>query len=124
MKSQWTIGIGTTLFGFILTVVYDVVKQKNIFSTILSLLNWIWKGLIAILTFEVKIWWLLVFVAFIIGIMYLYLSLIKKKDASKPAFLEYTHDRLKEWNEYYQRLGANIDKIEIKQMKQLFARFS
>lgn len=37
LKSQWTIRIGTTLFGFILTVVYDVVKQKDIFSTILAL---------------------------------------------------------------------------------------
>ena len=87
----------TTLFGFTLTVVYDVYRQKNIFSTILTLLNWVLKGIILILNFEVKIWWLLVFGAFIIGIMYLYFSLIKKKDDTKPVFLEYTYDRLKEW---------------------------
>lgn len=97
MKSPWTIGIGTTLFGFILTVVYDVFKQKNIFSTFLSLLNWIWNGIIAILIFELKIWWLLIFVALVIGLMYLYVLLIKRKDDAKPLFLEYTQDRLKEW---------------------------
>lgn len=97
LKSPWTISIGTTLFGFILTVVYDIFKQKNIFSTLLSVLNWIWKGIISILNFEVKIWWMLVLLVLVIGIMYLYGSLIKKEDDTKPAFLGYTHDRLREW---------------------------
>lgn len=34
LKSPWTIGISTTLLGFILTVGYDLIKGKQVFTTI------------------------------------------------------------------------------------------
>ena len=56
LKSPWTIGISTTLLGFILTVGYDLIKGKQVFTTIGKFFSLLWSWIITFLTLDLKVW--------------------------------------------------------------------
>lgn len=69
MKSAWGIGIGTTLLGFALTVLYDLVKDKPVLSTIWNIIKAIWGLIITALNLELRLWWILLGIVVLILIL-------------------------------------------------------
>jgi len=97
LKSSWGISIGTAIFSFLLTLGYDVLKDKPVFSTIWMILKAIGKFFVAFLNFELKVWWIIVGIIIIIGIIYALYKGYDKKEETKPAFLKYKNDYFKHW---------------------------
>jgi hypothetical protein len=96
IKSPWTISIVTTIFGFLLSTVYDYSKSKPIFSTILQILKGLWNFIISALNFNIKVWWLIVSLIVIIAIIYLVIN-FKQEKTIKPDFYNYRDERFKFW---------------------------
>ena len=65
-KSPWVIPIVILL----LTVGYDKIKDKPFFSTIWSALKWIGDLGLKILNFELRLWWVIIFIGLSIFIIY------------------------------------------------------
>lgn len=98
LKSPWTIGITTTLLSFMLTVVYDLVKNKKVFTTIGFIAQKIWKCIIDFLNIKIKLWCIiLVLIALLIALCIYAKILDMKQNDSKPEFLSYTEDHFKTW---------------------------
>jgi len=93
-KSPWTIGIGTAIFSFFLTLLYDLIKNKPILSSIWEILKWLGNVIWHILNFDIKVWWLLLFVVLIVFVILLY-SKFEKNDTSVQESNNYTEDRIK-----------------------------
>ncbi len=93
-KNPWTIGIGTAVFSFLLTVFYDLIKQKPILSTIENIFKAIGNGIWSFLNFDLKIWWILIGVAIVILALWLYSKYLDTKKETPPLFLEYTQDEI------------------------------
>jgi hypothetical protein len=96
IKSPWTISIGTAVFSFLLTVIYDYSKSKPVFSTIFQILNKLLKFILLVLNFNIKVWWLLIGIIIVIAIIYLIIS-IKSNETNKPDFYYYRDGKLKFW---------------------------
>ncbi|MCL2405007.1 MAG: hypothetical protein FWC92_05620 [Defluviitaleaceae bacterium] len=96
LKSAWGISIVTALFSFILTVSYDWLGDRPIFSTMWSLIIIVWRGIVTFLNFELRVWWIIVGVFTMIVIAYIWSRI---SDTSNPApFLSYRKDSIKGWN--------------------------
>jgi hypothetical protein len=96
VKSPWTISIGTAIFSFLLIMIYDYSKSKPIFSTILQILHGLWNFIISALNFNIKVWWLIIGVIFIIAIIYLVIN-FKQTETFKPDFYNYRDGKFKFW---------------------------
>lgn len=88
LNHPWTIGVGTVLLGFLLTIVWDKFKDIELLTTICALLN-----------LKVKLWWILAFI--IIASFFMILLKLRKKISAnkenaqeKPLFLTYTSAHL------------------------------
>lgn len=98
LKSPWTISITTAVFSFFLTVIYDIIKKKQLLSTMKAILLSLQNGFVAFLNYELKVWWIL------LGIVALFLLLLiisgikngEGKD-NKPDFIDYTEDHFGDW---------------------------
>lgn len=95
-KSPWSISIGTAIFSLLLTMGYDYSKQNPILTTVGELFKWLWKVIISILNFELKIWWILLAIGLFVGIAYLF-DKFKKEESFKPDFYSYREGRFKRW---------------------------
>jgi len=102
LKDPWAVGIGTTLLGVLLTIIYDLTKQKQLFSTIYNICHAIWSALIAFfaLSLTLKVWWLLaVLICLLLSLMLRNRYIAKKSDKTPtPPFLQYTKDTIQGWN--------------------------
>ena len=98
--SPWTIGIGTSFIGFLFTVIYDLVKDKSIFSTIWSIIKWIWNLIISFLNFNIKVWWLLIGIAVLFLVLFLIAKYydFKNENENSAGFLKYTKDTIQGWS--------------------------
>ncbi len=97
LKSPYTISI---LGGLIVLIVWSLIsdymsgdKLLTIFSTILTS---VYGAIIAFLTFNIKVWWLLLGIACII-IITLIIANRKPQVQTKLEFTNYTHDRFRAW---------------------------
>ena len=97
LKSPWTISVVSTLLGFLLTIIYDVFKGKKVLSTLLNILKVVWKFIINLLNFQIKLWWLLLGLAFLIFILWIVIK-IKEFGEEGPEFLNYTKDTIQGWD--------------------------
>ncbi|MDO4301471.1 MAG: hypothetical protein Q4D26_08805 [Clostridia bacterium] len=99
MKSAWGIGIGTTLLGFTLTVLYDLVKDKSILSTIWNIIKAIWRLIITALNLELRLWWILLGIVVLILILLVIakISDLKNAEISNVSFLNYKNDKIQGW---------------------------
>ena len=95
-KSPWTLGIGTTVIGgVILSIILDLIKDVSILSTMKSFFIFIWNCIVAFLTFEIKVWWLLIAIAIIVAVLWVISKCYDaKEDNDKSSFLNYTQDYL------------------------------
>lgn len=96
-KSPWTIGIGTTLLGFSLTVIYDLVKGKQLLATMCNMFDILKSWLIIFLNFELKVWWVLTGVAIIIIILLIISFSSDNSNNINPDFTAYTTDHFRLW---------------------------
>lgn len=95
-KSPWTLGIGTTVIGgVILSIILDLIKDVSILSTMKSFFVFIWNAIVSFLTFEIKVWWLLIAIAVIVAVLWVVAKCYDtKEDNNKSSFLSYTQDYL------------------------------
>lgn len=100
IKSAWGVEIIITLFGFILTVIYDLVKSKPILSTIWNIIKAIWSFIITFLNLELKLWWILLGIIVLILILFVIVKIDDMKNAgiSNVPFLNYKNDTIQGWN--------------------------
>lgn len=108
IKSNWGVSIGTAIFSLILTVIYDLSKEKPILSTVWRFIIWIWDLLISFLNLNLKIWWIIIGVAILIFILFV-IDKFKKVESSLPDFYSYTEDKIKQWKWTWKWVW-NIDK--------------
>lgn len=98
LKSPWTIGISTTLLGFILTVVYDLIRDKQIFTTVGKYFSTLWGLIIVFLTLDLKLWWVLLGISVLFFALYIIVKIYEQKEEIKPDFTNYTQDHFRLWN--------------------------
>lgn len=97
LMNPWTVTIGGGLIlSIIISVINDLVKKEQVFSTIGTILSMIFNKLLTFLNYRIKIWWLLIgiivfIILFILFVMYLDHT---QTTPNKPEFLEYTQDIL------------------------------
>lgn len=97
LKSSWTIGIATTLLGFLLTVGYDLIKEKQVFTTIGMIFSTLWSWIIAFMTFDLKVWWVLLGIATIFAALFVMAKISEQKEKTQPDFTSYTRDHFRTW---------------------------
>jgi len=96
IKSPWTISIGTAIFSLLLTMAYDYFKEKPLLSTIGIIIKWVGNLMWNILFFDIKVWWIIIFLAFILFVMYL-IARFKNESGFAPSFIDYREDTIKGW---------------------------
>ncbi len=94
LRSHWIVGIGTTVIGGVaLSIVLDLIKQISILSTMKAILLFLWNCVISFLSFEIRLWWLLVFISIIFAILWIISKYHDaKENSSHVSFLGYTQD--------------------------------
>lgn len=101
LKNPWTISLGSVIIGFLLTVLYDLLKGKNILSTVGEIISSIISFFHSFLTFQLKVWWVLVGLIVIICILTIIgkynESRMSHEQEAKPPFVKYTKDTIKGW---------------------------
>lgn len=91
LKNPWILGIGTTVIGgVLLSFVLDWIKGVDWLSTLKTVINFIFKAFVTFVTFELKVWWVLIAIALIV----VALVIVAKFHDTKPqlSFLSYTKD--------------------------------
>lgn len=95
-KNPWTVSIGSGLVVLVITVIIDMITAEKVFNTIRNIFSFALKVLLVFLNFELKMWWLLIGVAALIFVLWIF---IKYKDSrhlvsDEPQYLEYKQDTL------------------------------
>lgn len=91
--NPWTVTIGGGLIiSVVISVINDFVKKEQVFNTINTILLKIYKLLLAILNYRIKVWWLLLGVIILISIFFVFVKYLDHTQtmSTKPEFLEYT----------------------------------
>ena len=97
-KSPWVIGIGTTVVGgVILSIVLDLIKEVSILSTLGTVIKTVWGWIISFLTFELKVWWVLLGIVVIIIVLLVISKVADSKEETLPKFLSYKEDKFDSW---------------------------
>lgn len=96
-KSPWTISISTALISFLLSVIYDLTKGNQIFSTIGRFFLTIRDVVVAFLCLNIKLWWIIIGICSVLIILNLVSKMTANKDTFKPDFKSYTKDYFKNW---------------------------
>lgn len=92
MKSAWAVTIGGVLFSFFLSKV----GNRPIISSILQVFKKLWSFIILVLNFKIKVWWLMIGIICIVGVIYL-VAKSKKIESIKPDFYNYRDEVFKNW---------------------------
>lgn len=94
--NPWTVGIGVAIFSFILTIIGDVVKGEKLLSTFIAIVTWLWNAILSFLTFDLKVWWVLLGVIALFFFLWIYskISDLKESVNTEPKFVQYTQDYL------------------------------
>ena len=102
IMNPWSVAIGS---GIILTILTDILKKETLFSTLEFFITKLWNILITFLTIDLKMWWVLAGMAVLISVALIILQVLPLKQQIKdaPKFLEYTNDKILEyeWKWYW-----------------------
>jgi hypothetical protein len=93
-SSPWTIGIGTAIFSFSLTLLNDLFKEKPILSSIWQIIKWVGNLIWKILNFDIKVWWIILFIIGIILLIYI-IDKFQKEELPKSNSNDYKEDWIK-----------------------------
>lgn len=89
------------------STIYDAVKEKPLLSTLSSCLNWIWNGLVFILTVKIALYWFL-------GVILLLILIVVVASGSKQVFdprQQYTTDVFFNWRWEWSYSGRFIHNL-------------
>ena len=94
LNNPWVIAIGSTVVGgVLLTLVNDWINEIDWLSTLKAVLRFIGNMIIAFLNFELKVWWVLVTIAFLGAAFVIFILILSKKTETTPVpFLSYRKD--------------------------------
>ena len=97
-KSPWTIAIVSAFLAPIATMILDAIMKKPLLSTLWSVIKTIWRWIIAFLTFDLKVWWVLLGIGGIVGILIVVAKIFDAKQGdSNPEFVSYKEDYFGGW---------------------------
>lgn len=96
LTSPWTIAIVSAFLAPIATLIIDAIMKKPLLSTLIEVLKTILKLVVSFLTFDIKVWWIIVSIVVIVLSLSLYAKVLDSKE-NKTAFLEYTEDIFEQW---------------------------
>lgn len=97
LMNPWTVTIGGGLIlSVIISVINDFIKKEEIFSTISVILLTIYKKILLILNYRIKVWWLILGVIALVCIFFLFVMYLDhtQPTSNKSEFLEYTQDTI------------------------------
>ena len=97
LKTPQGISLSAVFIGFILTVIWDSIKDKPVFTTIFFILKSVWNFIAFLLNFQLRVWWILIGIAIIVFVFHLIVKFSSEKEAL-PDFLDYTSDKISGWN--------------------------
>ena len=91
--NPWTVGIGVAVFSSFLTIVVDFVRGEKILSTFITIIHWVWNTILSFLSFELKVWWVLIGIVIIALGLFIYSGFLDQK-SSPPLFTNYKQDTI------------------------------
>lgn len=97
LKTPLGIAITTAFIGPAITIVYDIVKNKPVFSTIVFAMKWLYTFILSILNFNLKVWWVILGILGCIFILYIIYKFQEFNENNQPEFLRYTKDTIQGW---------------------------
>lgn len=99
VKSPWTVSIATTLLLPALTFLRDFLKSLPILSTLKSMLAVAGKYVVIFFYIDIKVWWILSFLALIVLVLFLIdrFQTPTSQPLQKPDFCSYKSGKLKKW---------------------------
>jgi len=97
-NNPWTIGIGTTVLGFILLVLRDINKENPIFTTFEEGIHTIFRLAIKFFTTDIEIWVIIITLLLLFIIRYTIKSLKTRPINVVFDFKSYVKDNFKEFN--------------------------
>jgi hypothetical protein len=99
IKTPIGLAVTPVILSFILSIAYDLLKDKPIFSTIWLILRTVASWIYTFLNFELRVWWILTGIALIILVLYIIFKIQNSKPAYNTSipFLSYTSDEIKGW---------------------------
>lgn len=74
-----------------------LLKKNPFLTSLIDIVTWLWTGLINILNFELRLWWLLVGLASLILVLYLISLFQKEEPTSTTDFADYVEGRFINW---------------------------
>lgn len=100
LKHPVIVAIIPVILTFILTVLYDMVKNRQLLSTAKNILFFIINCITSFFQFNIKVWWIIVAVVIIIGILFILVKIgdAKNYNTSTPSWMQYEKDYIKGWN--------------------------
>lgn len=100
LKHPVIVAIIPVILSFILTVLYDMVKNRQLLSTAKNILSFIINCVTSFLQFNIKVWWIVVAMVIIIGILFILFKIGNAKNykQSNPLWIQYQKDSINGWN--------------------------
>lgn len=100
LKHPLIVGIIPVILSFVLPVIYDTLKNSELLSTAKNILFFIKNCVSSFLQFNIKVWWIIVAVVIIIGILFILFNVddAKNHDKSIPLWTQYKKDSINGWN--------------------------
>jgi hypothetical protein len=87
--------VGVLLLGVGSTFLADWFKSLSFLTTLKGVFFWLWNGVIWLLNFEIKVWWLLIGIVVIAGIILFIVSI--PKSSIEPEYLQYKQEVFEKW---------------------------
>lgn len=97
IKTPLGIGVVTASLSFMLTLGYDMLRNKPVLSTIESVVVAIWQFLLSCLNFELRVWWVLVGIIILFAILWIVAKISDANSENEPKFLRYSSDSFDDW---------------------------
>lgn len=97
--NSWTIGIGGSIIGGLaLSWITAMARKVNLWEGFIAVVTWIWRAIVAVITFRVPVWIILIAVGMVILIGKAIFN-ARKADAeeTRSSFRAYTKDKIKFW---------------------------
>ena len=100
LKHPVIVAIIPVILSFILTVLYDMAKNRQLLSTAKNILSFIINCVTSFLQFNIKVWWIVAAMIIIIGILFILFKIGNAKNykQSNPLWIQYRKDSINGWN--------------------------
>lgn len=97
LNNPWVVTVGSSVIFAGLTAVYDYAQEQRVFTTLWKIVSAVFRWIICVLNLQFRLWWALVFIAVVVGIVLLVKRIKGPELPSDPPFIEYKEDRFGGW---------------------------